>query len=300
MLENNSAETSAFPELFEFVMYDKRSASFRETYTSYSKNIILGTTTYISAPISRSNFSKDVQFKNTSVTVIAPLSNIVLNYIANNPLDKVYVNIYKANSIISGSTNGATSSQVFRVIFRGVIKNILIENRIANIACEEDIGIFRRRIPNIFYQNNCNHELFDNGCKLSSYNFDLYANNGLVTSMSSDGRILYLSNIGGYDENYFKGGYLYRSYYLNGYTWGTYRLITRSTSSSIYLHIPLSRDHIDEDFGGGLTYFEAGSFRLVPGCDGSPKTCKEKFNNYENFLGMPLIPSHNPVIWGFK
>ena len=37
-----------------------------------------------------------------------------------------------------------------------------------------------------------------------------------------------------------------------------------------------------------------------PGYDGSPATCVDKFDNLDNFVGFPYIPSKNPVVWGIK
>jgi len=37
---------------------------------------------------------------------------------------------------------------------------------------------------------------------------------------------------------------------------------------------------------------------VYAGCDKTPQTCKNKFNNLQNFRGFPYIPVKNPVIWG--
>ena len=58
------------------------------------------------------------------------------------------------------------------------------------------------------------------------------------------------------------------------------------TEGCIYLHMPFD----DEVVGKQVIVYA--------GCDKTPQTCKNKFNNLQNFRGFPYIPVKNPVIWG--
>ena len=67
------------------------------------------------------------------------------------------------------------------------------------------------------------------------------------------------------------------------------RLITDQTGTVITILFP---------FGGNLAV--GSTVYLLPGCSGHPAICKIRFNNIDNYLGFPYIPTKNVVIWGFR
>jgi uncharacterized phage protein (TIGR02218 family) len=120
--------------------------------------------------------------------------------------------------------------------------------------------------------------VYDSGCGLDDTVWRVAAT---ITQVS--GSMLVASAFGDYDNDYFKGGWI---------TYGQdMRLVTSHTksSASVTLQIPFdSRMYV------------GASVWTYPGCDGAPSTCKNKFNNILKFLGMPYIPSRNPILWGFR
>ena len=65
------------------------------------------------------------------------------------------------------------------------------------------------------------------------------------------------------------------------------RLITQHTGANLYLNVAFASLSVGDE---AVAY---------PGCNGDPQTCLNTYNNLEHFNGMPYIPSHNPVVWGF-
>ena len=133
------------------------------------------------------------------------------------------------------------------------------------------------RLPKFVYQSYCNHALFGEDCGLLSVDFKAAA-----TVSAIDGSEITSSAFAGFYDGYFTQGYLESDY-------GDIRWITQHTGDKCWIHAPFD-DRIQVD----------SILSAYPGCNGNPDTCKNKFGNFDNFLGFPYIPSHNPVVWGFK
>jgi uncharacterized phage protein (TIGR02218 family) len=116
--------------------------------------------------------------------------------------------------------------------------------------------------------------LFDDGCGLSEMDYQV------ETTVNVAGSEMESGDFSAFADGYFTGGYVKIG--------SDMRLITDHVESTIVLHVP---------FG---SYVASGAEVLAyPGCDGSPATCKNKFDNFEDgFLGFPYVPDKNPVIWG--
>ena len=83
-------------------------------------------------------------------------------------------------------------------------------------------------------------------------------------------------------DGWFNGGYVEIG--------GDKRLIIKHIGANLKIHAP---------FDNRAT--PGASADAYPGCDKNPATCKAKFSNFDaHFLGMPYIPTRNPVIQGFK
>ena len=63
---------------------------------------------------------------------------------------------------------------------------------------------------------------------------------------------------------------------------GSARFITAHSGDTVTMARPLA------SLAGGQTV------AIYPGCDHLKETCKNKFNNLDNFGGFPWIPAKNP------
>jgi uncharacterized phage protein (TIGR02218 family) len=251
-----------FPEFYEI-----EQGGTYERYTSFNESLIFRGTTYQAAPINRGSFSYDTQFGSVNVDITAPITDVFAAYIGNLPIEPVNVVIYRA--IKSDLTD-------YIIIFTGTVKSVTIKNRIATAKLEANSGWLFAKLPNVIYQAFCNHDVFDAGCGLSTITWEVTAT---ITTIS--GYNIESATFGAKPDQYYTGGTV---------QFGVdYRLITNHVGNVLSLQLPFdARLEINDDV------------IALPGCDGAPETCVNKYNNLLRFLGMPYIPSTNPVVWGFR
>lgn len=124
------------------------------------------------------------------------------------------------------------------------------------------------------YMRSCTAVVGDNRCRV---NLDGYRVDGTVDSL--DGAQITVNALSGYSDGYFAGGYV---------AW--------VVSSGDY-----DRRHIESQSGSVLTLLGGTSglslnqsVRLFPGCDFTMDTCGDKFNNIDNFRGIPQLQGDSP------
>lgn len=121
------------------------------------------------------------------------------------------------------------------------------------------------------FEYGCRHTLYGNGCKI---NRETYKLEGGIISIAG-GLTVSVSGASSFPDGYFSGGMLLA-------TNGALRFITNHTGEQVVLARPIP----------GLTGGQVAT--LYPGCDHLKETCKNKFNNLDNFGGFPWIPKRNP------
>jgi uncharacterized phage protein (TIGR02218 family) len=260
--EIKESQQEPFPEFYEL-----EQGGVYERYTSYNESLVFRGVTYAAAPINRGSFSYDTQFGSVNVDITAPITDIFAAYIGNLPIEPVNVVIYRA--IKSDLTD-------YVIIFTGTVKTVTIKNRQATAKLEANSSWLFAKMPNVIYQAFCNHDVFDSGCGLIESTWEVIAT---ITTIS--GYNIESSTFGTFTDQYFTGGVI---------KFGTdFRLVTNHVGNVLSLQLPFDlRLQIDDDVVA------------LPGCDGAPETCLNKFDNLLRFLGMPYIPSNNPVVWGFR
>lgn len=255
-----AAQQETLPELYEFLQ-----AGVYDRVTSFATSVTFNGSVYAPRAIRRSGWAIDTEFSAVSLTITAPITETIRRYIANQPIEPVKVTIYRALS--SDLTSYVT-------LFNGYVRTVSISENMAQVNCESKSKTLRTKLPKVMYQSYCNHDVFDAGCTLSDVAWRVI---GTVSVIS--GSTITVPAIAAYTAQYFRGGYV---------RLGTdYRMITDSTGALLSLQISFdSRMYI------GATVW------IYPGCDGAAATCTTKFSNFVHFLGMPYIPSSNPVAWG--
>lgn len=252
-------EMESMPELYFFSSGDRQ-----EYVTSYYQDVQFLGNTYQARPLKRSGFTFDKNFSPVTMSVTAPLTDIFIRYVASQPIEPTRLKMYRA--IDSDLAD-------FRVVFSGTLRKIGISNRMAKASFESKARNLRFRIPKILYQSYCNWDVFEPGC-------------GLVASAFLDNVSVLVS-----------GDQLVSTFFATKpdgyYTSGRVispqqdeRWIIDHVGNTLTLHVPFD------------TRVSSGTIvSVLPGCDGDPVTCRDKFSNLDNFIGMPYIPSHNPVIY---
>ena len=253
-------EQESIPELYRI-----KGGGYEWRYTSYKTDLTFLGDLYKAATIKRSPFTSTRQAGDSKLTITFPLSQPLLRYASAYPLPSTTVTIYRAVK--------ADLSQ-YGLFFDGMVKRVTFNNKVISAECSVDDEL-SVSLPHIVYQSYCNWQVFDCFCGLSS---SLYKVTAAVTISGSS---LISSAFSVYASGHFTQG------------WATYggdtRFITNHVGGQIDLQLPFGSDLVD---GSSVDFY--------PGCDGSPDTCRTKYNNFSRWLGMRKIPSHNPVVWGFK
>ena len=137
------------------------------------------------------------------------------------------------------------------------------------VTCEPLRTYLKRSALRARYQRVCRHSLYNVGCNLIKDNF-LIQGNVL-------GQVANVISVNGLDlqpNGYFVGGYIVLG--------SAKRAIIAHVGNNITLTSPFDEVNV------------GATANVYPGCDHTFETCRDQFNNEENFGGFPWIPGKNP------
>ncbi|MBS7620701.1 phage BR0599 family protein [Candidatus Bathyarchaeota archaeon] len=243
-------------------LYDFISYSEALYLTSYYRPITYGNRTYTPATMERTQIERAQGEARTLTISFAVKENASLKFLNYNiPQIRVVLRRY------------FPSQNLAAVLFVGEVKAVGVQGNVVTVSVEDILAVKKLKVPRFFYANYCNHTLFDAGCGLLKEQWRVQAQVEEINNRQALKSYIFAS----YPNGYFTYGYVeYRRHY---------RLITKHEGGTIYLHAP---------FDTPIT----NPVWVYPGCDKTPQTCRNKFNNFQNFLGFPYMPTRNPTIWG--
>lgn len=186
------------------------------------------------------------------------------------PPASLRVSVYRAHL----GTNLATD---WILIWEGTVSSISVSGFSADMLIP---GAFSRAVqsecPNIYYQNSCNHVLYDEKCKVLKTPF---VQETTITQVGSEAITVANSS---FSQNFLSAGMVYVKRTKE------YRGIIENLLGNIGITYPFS----DIQVGDEVT--------LTAGCDHSFEACKTKFKNTKNYGGFPAVPSDNPFVGKVK
>ncbi|MCB1836261.1 MAG: phage BR0599 family protein [Alcanivoracaceae bacterium] len=169
----------------------------------------------------------------------------------------------------------------FSVYWKGRVAGASATGDTVTLECENIFTSMRRPGLRARYQKTCRHALYGRGCNLNDYDF---AMPGVVTAAS--GFLVTIQGLtdsnGSIADGYLTGGMIETAD-------GFLRYITKHAGTQLTLIRPFPALEEEVESSNGLA-----NVTLYPGCDHTRTTCKEKFNNLDNFGGFPWIPGKNP------
>lgn len=263
--EMQKTEMAGFVELFKIDSGDSLAL-----YTSGRDPVKFPGSTYRPAPIKRGAFTQDATMGKTEVTVSAPPVDELTRYLPNYPIQPTWITISR---LVHGEDEAIN-------LFRGRVVSVSIADNVATAVCRSGSPILSAEVPRLVYSAMCQNDLFDSACGLSSTDYltstQVTVQDGTLTAPTFATR----------PNGYFTGGHV-----VHG---SDMRLIVRHEGQVLHLQVPFD-----------LSVGDGARVQVYPGCDKTAATCKNKFNNIrpgsaKGFLGMPYIPTSNPVLWGFE
>ena len=234
-------------------------------YTNGDVAVVFDGQTYSPAVIERGEVGYDANFEvNTLKVQFAPLTEPAVQYIAQNPIAVVWVEVsrlFRDQSPLEKS-----------IVFIGQIKSVSFKGLTAEASCVSFEHFLRMPVPLWRYQVGCNHKLFDSWCKKVKSSYKVTA----TITLDATKTILTSSTFAEKVSEYFTSGLVEHG--------GEYRTIIGHDKSTITIQYKMR----------GLENNE--SVDAYPGCDGKIETCRDTYNNIVNFLGFPFIPKENPSL----
>jgi uncharacterized phage protein (TIGR02218 family) len=250
-------------EVFEFVGTFK---TYR--YTSADRPLTFFGEVYTPLAIKRdeANIGDQSQDGIEMVIELPQTSEVVTDYVFNiSPIDLV-VTIFRCHVGLDYTTEPI-------VFWVGNVTGWNIEEDIAKVRVPSLLeSTMQGNFPNFFYQQSCNHTLFDARCGVNKA-----ANTFVTTVVSVDG-FLVTVNDPGVVVDFLKGGVMS----IQGVNES--RLIMNNDGRTITVFYPFSRIAVGD------------TVELTTGCDHTKATCKAKFDNVRRFGGFPYIPTDNPFV----
>jgi uncharacterized phage protein (TIGR02218 family) len=250
-------------ELFAF---EGPSSALSYYYTNHEQNVDYGGNTYLSRPLMRSTLgvaaaSETGELMINGMSVSLPL---IQEYVFKTPPRSLGLTVYRYH--LGDEANVET-------YWKGVITGFKVSDRIASARATTKMeSALNSELPNVYYQNLCNHRLFDDRCAAST--------TGHIVSDSVEaiaGKVITVYSDGGKADGYFNGGYIVRD------TDGEKRLIVDHTGDDLTLAYAFRDLEVDD------------AVTMRAGCDHTVETCRDKFSdNVANFGGHPFIATGNP------
>lgn len=242
-------------ELYRFTMGDRL-----WLYTSADHEVAYGDESYQPGYIKRSGFTKGGDARKSSIEIEVSASNDLALVFRTGWLPALMVmTIYRHHY----------EDAEFSVLWKGRITGCKWAGSVATLTSESVFTLFQRAGLRRMYQVGCPHVLYGSACGLHEATWKVAA-----TVDAVGGTEVTLTGIAGYGDGYFLGGIFKAGDEL--------RLVTAHAGGVITL----------VDAMDGLV--EGDTVTLWPGCGRTVNACKSKFNNLDNYGGLPFLPSKNP------
>ena len=251
--------------------------------TGFERDLNDGENNWLSRPLEYDTITETDSLERQSVTLKSrnfddnPLA-LIIPFALEFPL---MVTIYE------GDVDGGTVSNL-RAYYYGEVATADVEPPFITADCESMSSIFDGNIPRRLYQNGCNWNLFETACGMIADNWKWTA---VVVSWDPATFQLVIGTLASTNPatlavHFFACGHVKVTTGGND----CQRLIGDSAAIA----------------AGQVTLILAQALAVAPaagdvvtlwvGCDGQASTCINKFNNYAQFGGFPLMPVGNPSV----
>ncbi len=247
-------------------------------YTSSAEPYVLNGVTF--EPVAMKRTVPTVSLKESS-------GNISIKFPFNNPFAARYLGGVppSPDRVKIEQVHLGDATQEVNPLWSGSVSSVKFAGTEATVSLAGRMNALSAQIPSQTYSWMCDHNLYNNQCKVNEATFTF---NFTIVSVSSDGVTVTLSDAGQAqteitsDVAFFNGGT-----FLTGVD-GSQRMgvkfeATGNTNEyTLVLLVPID----------GLAAGQAITF--TAGCDKSIDVCIFRFNNVENYGGFPYVPTLNP------
>lgn len=257
-----SREDGNVLELFKFTF-----GAVTTRLTSYNQDVVFQGSTWTSIQISRDDVQNSIEDTLNEIKITMPASHPIPEaYISNVPGRVGSVEVFRAHA------DDPVEETVLD--FQGFISQVNFDAAlVATLTCQPNSSVFKRTAPRFTYQSNCNHILYDAGCKIARSSF---LHTALVNAIS--GRTITVAGLSAKGVGWAVGGFVVFPAAGNDDA----RLILEQSGDTVTLLNTFAADVLNT------------TVDVFAGCDHSLAICDSKFANVINFGGFPFVPTKNP------
>ncbi len=171
------------------------------------------------------------------------------------------------------------------VLFRGLINHAERQGFLIKARAVSPLAYGDKRVPRFFLQTRCNYQLYDGStCRVPE---SVYRLEGTVEAIdAAAGSIDFESNtLSGKASDWLPGGYLQigEAPTVEVRTIRDAQILS-ATRHRLFLNASLRLSQVGD------------ACSAWPGCDRTPGHCQNRFDNFVNYGGHPLIPHENPTL----
>ena len=237
--------------------------------TSHAQSITYGGDTYAPASISHDEVKRTMESSDESVKLTSGYdpAGPLAAYLPFPPSDRFEVTIWRFD-LLQPAVAAVQE-------FQGYISTVKLVGRKLEATVQCPIDFMDRKVPTYFIGYLCNVRLYGPGCNLNQADWKTTGN---IAALAGTG--IALAANPGKPQNYFAGGHLLVGAGLTK----ELRTIMASNGVSLVLNYPLLKAVVGQ-----------GVF-IYPGCAHNPNDCMNKFDNWDNYQGHPLVPYKNPTL----
>lgn len=235
-------------------------------YTSSTMPISMGGNVWKSISISDDGVKQSGETQVDALTVTMPNDTTVVSlFLGTPPINPLYLTMRRFHY---GDTEAA-------VCYVGEVFQVNVASPVAaKVTCNTLSASMERNGLRLAWSRGCPYSLYDMNCGVSKERFRL---DGEISTVG--GSSIRVPEAARYDNRYFAGGYIE---WLDPVRGVERRAIEDHAGEVITIF------GVVDGLAGGMT------IKIYPGCGRTTSECLNKFNNLDNYGGIPSMPDRSP------
>lgn len=282
-LEYTTYETGQQP-IYLYHFYTQAPATHHWRYTSFAADVASGNELFSQFAISHGSLVQTLKLEAQTLQISAAAD-------LNHPFTLFFPVPFSRRVNVEVIEVSYAAPDTQRRLFTGTVRSVSDEGDKLTATCDSWGSILTRKIPLMLIQQTCNYNIYDlNTCKLPRAGKEttaaIVAIDNTVNPPTVTLDLLFTGSVHLAEwtaEDWFADGWLEVG---SGSSFEV-RTILSSVLVSGTNRVQLALNTI-------LVHAAAGQYaQLLPGCNGTPEHCTDKFNNFVNFGGFRAVPARN-------
>ena len=210
---------------------------------------------------------RDRDFQKSTISIQFPRTNALANsFLFGDLEDRTSVTIYRGYR--------SDPDQEVIVYWKGRVSGTKTSGQIVTIDCEPILNALRQPGLRSRYTRNCRYALYRRGCNLNQEDFAVAAE-----ATAINGAVITVTEAALQADGWYTGG-----------------MIKAQDGVLKFIRLHVGDQLTLMSVYDGLVESSGQDIFIYPGCDRLLSTCRDKFDNLNNYGGVPYIPTENPFV----